>query len=139
MGNQEAPVRTGAVIRFTAARHMFAAGIGMDGDEDVGIPAVCACRDVWLSRSFAAQVVALQDLDLVVAEAFKYEGTVGRDAGSDITFALAVVDIECTGIRIAIEGMTGIEENLRNAAPFFWVTICMLRDLVHELVVIKLD
>lgn len=139
LGNQETPIGACAVVGLAATSGMAAAGIGMDGDEDVGIPAVRACRDVWLSRRFAAQVVALQDLDLVVAEAFEHEGTVGRDAGGDITFALAVVHIECAGIRIAVRGVTGIDKDLHNAAPFFLVKTCVSGKSVLEPFVIEFD
>lgn len=81
-----------------------------DGDEEVGIPVVRAGRDIGLSRRFAAQVVALQDLDFVVAEAFEHESTVGRDAGSDVTFTLAVERVNGTGVRIAVGGVTGVKE-----------------------------
>ena len=90
MGEDIAPRRAVVAVSLAATA---AAGIGMDGDEEVGRPVVGHARDIREFGGFAAQVVALQHGD-VVAIVFERNGAVLGDHGVDFGFDDAIVVVD---------------------------------------------
>lgn len=114
MGEEIAPRRAVIAVGLTAAA---AAGIGMDGDKEVGRPVVGHARDIREFRRFAAQIVALQHGD-VEAVMFERDGAVFGDQGVDVGFRDAVVIVDGTGVRNAAEGVAWIQQNVHKKSPF---------------------
>lgn len=114
MGEEIAPRCAVVAVGFTAAP---AAGIGMDGNKEVGRPVVGHARDIREFRRFAAQIVALQHGD-IEAVMFERDSAVFGDQGVDVGFRDAVVIVDGTGVRTAAEGVAWIQQNVHKKSPF---------------------
>lgn len=114
MGQHVAPRSVMVAVRLAAAP---AAGVGMDGDKEVGRPVVRQARDIRIRGRFAAQVVALHDFHRI-AVTLKGDGTVFRDHGVDFGFGDAEFFVDGAGVRMTVERMAWIDEDVHKNSPF---------------------
>lgn len=114
MGQNVAPRSIMVAVSLAAAA---AAGVGMDGKEEVGRPVVRKARDIWIGGRFAAQVVALHDF-YRIAVTLQGNGAVFRNHGVAFRFGDAEFFVDGAGVRMTVERMAWIDEDVHKNSPF---------------------
>ena len=100
---------------FAAAAEGIAVGFGtsaaarvdVDGEEEVGGPAVGGVDDAGIAGRFAVEVVTLQQL-YFQARGFEVFAAAAAVGNGKVAFAQVVAGIDAAGVGIAAEGVTGI-------------------------------